>query len=169
MSSRVFHPACLIGTLLLTTACYTYVPGNAAPVTGTEVTVLLTDKGRAALSDRVGPEMDELRGRLMSGTDSSVVISMTESVTLRGVSATWTDEVLTVSREHFGSLRTKVLSRGRTSVLAGVAGASAVFLVLTRGILTDSERATSEPSIPPPGTGPSSRVGTFSIPFRSDF
>jgi len=169
MSSRVFHPACLIGTLLLTTACYTYVPGSAAPATGTEVTVLLTDKGRAALSDRVGPEMDELRGRLMSGTDSSVVISMTESVTLRGVSATWTDEVLTVSREHFGSLRIKALSRGRTSVVAGLASAAAVFLVLSSGLLTDSERAISDPINPPTGPGPNSKVGTFSIPFRSDF
>ncbi len=169
MLLRLVHFGCLTGTLLLTTACHTYVPNSAAPASGTEVAVVLTDKGRAALADRVGPEMDELRGRLMSSTDSSVIISMTQSLTLRGVSATWTDEVLTVSREHFGSLRTKVLSRGRTSVLAGVAGASAVFLVLTRGILTDPERVTSEPSIPPPGTGRISRVGTFSIPFRSDF
>ena len=169
MTVRVAHLVCLTGSLMLTTACYTYVPSGVAPATGAEVTVVLTDKGRAALSDRVGPEMDELRGRLMSSTDSSVVLSMTQSVTLRGVSATWTDEVLTVSREHFGSLRTKALSRGRTSVLAVASLAAAVFIVINRGILTASERTISDPTTPPTGPGPNTRVGTFSIPFRSDF
>ncbi len=169
MFLRVAHRACLTGTLLLTTACYSYAPSSAAPVAGTEVAVVLTDKGRAALTDRVGPEMDELRGRLMSSTDTSVVVSMSESVTLRGVSTTWTAEVLTVSREHFSGLRTKALSRGRTSLFAGAASAAALFLVINGGLGSGFERATTDPSAPPPGTGPSTRVGTFAIPFRSDF
>jgi len=169
MLARVAHRVCLTGTLLLTAACYTYAPGNPAPAGGSEVAVVLTDKGRAALTDRVGPEMDELRGRLISSSDSSVVISMSEAVTLRGISTTWTDEVLTVSREHFSGLRTKALSRGRTSLFAGAASAAALFLVINGGLGSGSEKATSETGTPPPGTGPSTRVGTFSIPFRSDF
>lgn len=169
MPFRVVRLACLTGTLLLSTACYTYVPGRTMPVAGSEVAVVLTDRGRIALNDRVGPEMDELRGRLMSSSDSNVVISMTESVSLRGVSAKWTDEVLSLHREHFGSLRIKELSKGRTMVTAGAATAATVFLIFNSGIVTGSDGVISEPSVPPTGTGPSTRVGTLSIPFRSDF
>jgi hypothetical protein len=169
MSFRVARLACLAGTLLLNTACYMYAPSSTAPAAGSEVAVVLTDKGRIALNDRVGPEMDELRGRLMSSSDTNVVISITESVTLRGVSAKWTDEVLPLSREYFGSLRVKEFSKGRSTVTAGAATAAAVFLILNRGIVTGSDGTIGEPSTPPTGTGPSTRVGTLSIPFRSDF
>ncbi|HYW49049.1 MAG TPA: hypothetical protein VE861_00510, partial [Gemmatimonadaceae bacterium] len=150
MPLRVIRFALLASVVLLCTACYTYVPSGNAPASGREVAIVLTDKGRVALSDRVGPEIDQLRGRLMSSTDTSVVLSMSESVSLRGVSAKWTDEVVTLSRDHFGSVRIKELSRGRTAVAAGVAGAAVVLVILNRTIGLGSDGVTQEPSDPRP-------------------
>lgn len=159
----------LAGLVLLCTACYTYAPSGTTPVSGSEVAIVLTDKGRVALNERVGPEMDQLRGRLLSNTDTSVAISMRESITLRGVSAKWTDEAITVHRDHVGSLRIRELSKARSSIVAGAVGAAAVFLIINRGIGLGSERVIPDPSLPPGGTPPNNKVGSLSIPFRSDY
>lgn len=157
----------LTGMLALCTGCYTYMPAPSAPVVGSEVAVILTDRGRVALNDRVGPEMDELRGRLVSSTDSTVTLSMMESVSLRGVSANWTAEVLTLGRDHFGSIRLKQFSRGRTSVVAGGFAAAMAMVVLTTSLVGGNSNTT--PSTPPGGEPPASRVTALTIPFRSNF
>jgi len=159
--------AVVAGALTLCTGCYTYVPSSTAPVAGSEVSVILTDRGRVALNDRVGPEMDQLRGRLVSSTDSSVTLSMRESVSLRGVSANWTDEVLTLARDHFGSVRLKQLSRGRTTALAGGFGAALAAVVLSSSLVGGTSN--TDPSTPGGGTPPISRITALTIPFRSNF
>lgn len=159
-----------VGAMLLSVAgCYTYAPPVSAPAPGAEVAVVLTDRGRAALGERIGPEIDQLRGRLVSSNDTSVTVAMRESVTLRGVSAAWGDEQLTVSREQLATVRVKALSKGRTGVLAGTMGAVLGFFVINGGFDIGGRNVGSDPSTPPGGPGPSSRIGTLLIPFRSDF
>jgi hypothetical protein len=157
----------LAGAMALCTGCYTYAPLSASPVPGSEVAVILTDRGRVALNDRVGPEMDELRGRLVSRTDSTVTLSMMESVSLRGVSASWTDEVLTLRGDDYGSIRLKQLSRGRSTVLAAGFAAAMTLVVMTSSLVGGDSNTT--PSTPPGGEPPSSRVTALTIPFRSNF
>lgn len=164
---RAVTLAGVVGALSLCTGCYTYVPMTSAPAAGSEVAVILTDRGRVALNDRVGPEMDQLRGRLVSSTDSSVTLSMKESVSLRGVSANWTDEVLTLTRDHFGSLRLKQLSRGRTAAAVGGVGAALAAVVLSGDLIGGTSN--TDPSTPGGGTPPISRITALTIPFRSNF
>lgn len=160
----------VVGAMLLSVAgCYTYAPPVSAPAAGAEVAVVLTDRGRAALGERIGPEIDQLRGRLVSSNDTSVTVAMRESVTLRGVSAAWGDEQLTVNREQFATVRVKALSKGRTGVLAGTMGAVLGFFVINGGFDIGGRNVDSDPSTPPGGPGPVSRIGTIHIPFRSDF
>jgi hypothetical protein len=159
--------AVLSGAMTLSTGCYTYAPMSTSAVQGSEVAVILTDRGRVALIDRVGPEMDELRGRLVSRTDSTVTLAMMESVSLRGVSANWTDEVITLRDDHYGSIRLKQFSRGRTTVLAGGFAAAMAVVVLTSSLVGGNSNTT--PSTPPGGEPPSSRVTALTIPFRSNF
>ena len=162
------HAGC-VAALALGTGCYAYVPTTSAPAAGTEVAVFLTDRGRAAVTDRVGPEMDQLRGRLLSSTDDSVTIVMLESVTLRGVSAQWTEERIAVSRDHLGSIRTRQFSRARTSIVAGTVGVAAVVFVVAGGLGIGGRNINTDPSLPPGPPGPSSRLGSLILPFRSDF
>lgn len=169
MSGGVSRFATALVAVFGVTGCYTYVPTTTAPTAGADVSVVLTDRGRVALGDRVGTEMDQLHGRLVSSTDSSVVVSMSESVTLRGISAKWTDELVTLNRDSFGSIRTKTFSRGRTTVTAAGIGAAAAILIVSGAVNTGGSKVIqddSKPPIPPPGT---SKIGTLNIPFRSDF
>jgi hypothetical protein len=159
----------LAALLCVGAACHSYVPALSAPLPGSEVAVVLTDKGRVALSDRIGPEIDQLRGRLVSGTDSTITLSMHESLSLRGTAIKWTDEVLSLSRVDFGSIRLKQLSKARSSAVAGTFGAAALFFVLNGGFGNDGTRVDQDPSKPPAGPGPSSKPGVLSFPFRSDF
>lgn len=169
MLARAARLAGFAGMLMLATGCYTYVPAITAPVPGTEVAVVLTDRGRIALNDRVGPAIDELRGVLTSSTDSAVGLSMRESISLRGESAKWTDEPIVLSRDHFGSIRIRQLSRGRTGAMAGAFGGAVAFFVITGGFGDDGRKIGSDPTTPPSGPGNSSRVLPLPFPFRSDF
>ena len=155
------------GALALCAGCYTYVPTSTAPAAGSEVSVIMTDRGRVALNERVGPGIDQLRGLLTSSTDSSVTLSMKETVSLRGVSAYWSNEPITLMREHFGSLRLKHLSRGRTAAVAAGFGAALAAVVLSSSLLGSSSDA---PPVTPPGVvPPASKISALSIPFRSNF
>ena len=159
-----------VGAMLLSvTGCYTYAPPVSTPAPGAEVAVVLTDRGRAALGERIGPEIDQLRGRLVSTNDTGVTVAMRESVTLRGVSAAWGDERLTVNREQFATMRVKALSKGRTGVLAGTMGAVLGFFVINGGFDIGGRNVDSDPSTPPGGPGNTTKIGSLRIPFRSDF
>jgi hypothetical protein len=166
---RMLRLACVVGALISGTGCYAYTPAFNAPSSGVEVSVSLTDKGRAALGDRVGPEMDQLRGVLTESTDSSVSLTMRETVSLRGVSAKWADEAVALRREYVSTMRLRTFSRGRSAVVAGTFGAAAAFFVISGGFGDGSRKIESDPSKPPVGPGPSSKVGSLTIPFRSDY
>jgi hypothetical protein len=168
-AGRMTRLAGLAGAMLISTGCYSYVPVFNAPSTGTEVSVALTDKGRAALGDRVGPEMDQLRGVLTETTDSSLSLSMRETVSLRGVSAKWDNEPVTLHRDFVSTMRLRTFSRGRSAVVAGTFGAAAALFVISGGFGDDSRKVENEPSKPPVGPGPSTKVGSLTIPFRSDY
>jgi hypothetical protein len=169
MRSRAARHAGLMGALMLGTGCYSYVPSTAAPAAGAEVAVFLTDRGRAAVGDRVGPEMDQLRGRLLSSSSDSLIIAMLESVTLRGESTKWGEERIAVNRDHIGSIRTKQFSRARSSIVAGSVGAATVVFVVASGLGIGGRNINTDPSTPPVPPGPSSRLGSLIFPFRSDF
>jgi hypothetical protein len=167
---RVTSRGSVLTALLVTgVGCHSYVPVVSAPAPGSEVSVFLTDKGRVALNERVGPEIDQLRGKLVSRTDSGITLSMQESLSLRGNAVKWTDEVLVLSQQDFGGMRLKQLSKARSTAVAGTFGAAAIVFVLSGGFGNDGTRVDQEPSKPPVGPGPSSKPGVLSFPFRSDF
>lgn len=161
----------MAGVMLLATGCYSYAPAlSTTPAPGTEVAVILTDRGRIALNERVGPEMDQLRGRLVSSSDSNLTIAMTESVSLRGVEATWTDERISLARDHISTVRVRAFSRGRTAVVATSISAATVLFIATSGFGILDSGVKQDPTTPPVGPGPSSKVtGSLTFPFRSDF
>jgi hypothetical protein len=168
-ATRVMRLAAGLGALTVVTGCYSYVPLFNAPATGNDVAVALTDKGRAALGDRVGPEMDELRGVLIAASDSSVSLTMRESVSLRGVSAKWSDEPVSLRREHIATMRLRSFSRGKSAIVAGGIGAAAAIFVISGGFSGGDSKIETDPTKPPVGPGPSSKVGSLTFPFRSDY
>lgn len=154
-------------SLFATGACYSYVPVTGTPAPGQELALVITDRGRAALSERVGPELDQLRGTLVTRNDSSYTLAMKQAVTLRRVSNTWTGESLTVSSSLVGSVRERRLDRGRSWLLAASATAAVVAFIATRSFLDGNRNIETDPSTPPTGPGPVSVRVPVTFPFRS--
>lgn len=154
-------------SVMFTGACYSYVPVTGTPVPGQELALTVTDRGRVALNERVGPEVDELRGTLVSRSDSSYTLAMKQTVTLRRATSTWTGESLSVSSSLVGSVREKRLSRGRSWLLAGGATAAVVAFIATRSFLDGNTNVETDPSKPPTGPGPASVRIPVTFPFRS--
>jgi len=110
------------------TGCYQYVPTSGSALSnGATVSVGVTDAGRAALSEHVGPGIRRIEGRVVSSTDSSLVLSVTAVDYIdRPVPAPWGGEQLVLSRNIVSEIREKRLSRTRSWLLAGVIAVAAV-------------------------------------------
>jgi hypothetical protein len=153
--------------VLATGACHRYVTPVTPLVPGQEVALVVTDRGRAELSDRVGPELDQLRGRLVARTDTSISLSMRQALSLRSGSTTWTGETLTVNSALLATVREKRLDKGRTVLLAGGVTAAFVAFILTRDFLGGNSEVETDPSQPPTGPGPATVRVPLTLLFRS--
>jgi hypothetical protein len=110
------------------TGCYTHVPVSTAAVPhGAEVSVLVTEPGRAALAEQVGPGVRRLGGGVLERTDTTLVLAVRSVEYLDlGVTARWAGERVEVGRDFVGELRERRLSRPRTGAMAAIVAAFAV-------------------------------------------
>jgi len=131
--------------------CFHYVPAGAAPLPGgTEVSVGITDRGRVALTEDVGPGVRRIGGRLLESTDTSIALAVTSVQYLDlDITARWAGERVELSRDHVGEIRERRLSRSRTWAAVGLAAAGLVAstLIAISGFGTDTG------SNVPPGDG----------------
>jgi hypothetical protein len=130
-------------TLLLPqlTACYQYVPVVTTQLpSGTRVSLGLTDPGRVALADAVGPGVERIEGQLLSTTDTAVVVSVlaVQHVDL-GVPVKWRGERVAISRSFVSDVREWRISKGRSWLLAALvlAGAVAASTIAIAGFGSD--------------------------------
>ena len=148
--------AALAGALLLPglTGCYTYVPiWNREPAPGTEISLDVTDRGRVALSDRLGPGARRILGRLESTTDSAYTVSVTRVSYIDGDKvAKWNGERVTITRTDATGLAERRLSKSRSWLAAGLAtGALALATrIVIKGIAGPGPETKPTPGGPQP-------------------
>ena len=122
------------GLLLFQSGCHTLLPmQESAPVPQTLVAVVLNDRGRALVGDRLGETIDRVEGVLIESSETAVKLQVSRTVSLRGSSAIWAGEEVLVPREGVRGFQPRQFSRGRTTVFA--IGA-VVGLALIGGVLT---------------------------------
>lgn len=111
--------------------CYESLPLQQGPApTGVRVELVLNDQGRAALSDRLGPAVDQVEGDMVAQDGSSYTMAVFHVRQLNGNSSTWTGEHVTVSKSDVVGYQVRRLDAKRTALLAGgltVAVAAALF------------------------------------------
>jgi hypothetical protein len=119
------------------TGCYQHVPASPATLTGgTEVSLGITDEGRVALADQVGPGIRRLEGRVLEITDTSLVLALTRVNLIDLDIAMQRDgERVEVARSQISDLRERQLSRSRTWLAVGgaVAAVLSLFLIALSG------------------------------------
>ena len=122
--------SCVLMCLLISaTGCYYYQPlGTPAPRPGTYMQVMLTDSGTSHFWGYLGPDVGNVRGRLITA-DPQVFALSVESVEQRhGQVLTWKGEAVTLRREYVATVQERRLSKSRVALLAG---GSVVGLVAT--------------------------------------
>lgn len=134
------------------TGCYVSRPiYNGEPLPGTEVSLGLTDRGRVALADRLGPGALDVSGRLASATDSAYVVDVTRVAYIDGGRvAKWNGEAVSVAKNDVSRVAERRLSKSRSWLAAGIA---AGLLALATGIVINGT-AGPDPQTKPTDGGP---------------
>jgi len=140
-------------TLALQNACYTYVAAvSGAPEPGLNYKFLINDQGRVGFSQRVGPGVTSIEGKLVDQNAESFVVSVDAVEAISTPRSHWAGEQLTVNKQYVTAVRERQLSKSRTALAAGIAVGSIAAFFVTRAIVgggSDSH-GTGEPL--PPGT-----------------
>src|SRR5687768_15934074 len=76
--------ALAVGVLHVCTACYSYAPVQTAPQPGAQVALEVTDEGRVALNDKVGPGVVRLEGTLAGVEGDELLVDASAVRQVRG-------------------------------------------------------------------------------------
>ena len=121
------------GALLLQLGCYSYLPVQSAPPAqgNREVGVVINDRGRTLLGDRIGALVEQVDGRIAKREGGSITMAVFRVTDIRGNSATWTGEQVTIPEEAILGYRPKTFSKFKTVLFIGAVTA-AILTTLSR-------------------------------------
>lgn len=119
----------------LLVGCYTMQPtGGPVPQLGTIIGLDLNDAGRAALGGAMGPEIEQVEGRLIQKDTSEYLVAVTTVHLLHGGEQVWHGENVHIKTGYVSSLYERKFSAARSAALAA-AGVGAVAVIATRGLV----------------------------------
>ena len=136
VGSRVRPTAVAVGlaAAALLAGCYTLQPtGRVTPDVGTRVAFDVNDQGRAALGGAMGPEIDQIEGRLVQRDTSDFVVAVTAVHLLRGGEQIWTGEQVHIKSAYVNQVYARQFSSGRTIALSAI-GVVAVGVFVSRSL-----------------------------------
>lgn len=160
----------LIGgvAILFQWGCYSFLPVQSSlPVPQERVAVVISDRGRILLGDRIGQLVEHVDGVIESADTAGVVMSVVGTRDVRGGSSLWSGERVEIPAEAILGYRPRQLSKPRSYLLAGTLIAAVAFLTfgLSLDLFADDrpDGDTQEP--PDPGIPISFRGrGAVSLP-----
>ena len=140
--------------LPLLAGCYTMQPlvgSRPEPAPGTRLVIELTDAGRVAMANQMGPDVARFESRLVRQTDSAYVLSVSMVVGAWGAQARWNGEQVMLRTDYVRTIGERRFSAGRTALVAVGTTASVMAFVLTRSLLgggssTDPNNPTTPPN-----------------------
>jgi len=107
--------------------------GGPVPDPGTVIGLDITDAGRVALGGAMGPEIDQVEGKLIAKDTTGYLVGVTSLHLLRGGEQVWHGEQVQIKKEYVSSVYQRRFSPSRSAALAAV-GIGAVALIATRSI-----------------------------------
>lgn len=123
------------GVMLLNVGCYTYQPFvQGGPQPGQRVALELTDQGRAALGDQLGPGVLSVEGTLQGMQSDQYVVGVSRVTTISTGTANWGGERVRIPVSDVARSQLRTLSRGRTVLLVGAVVAGLTAFILTRSL-----------------------------------
>ena len=130
---------------LLWTACYAYVPVQTPPAPGAQVALEVTDEGRVALNDKIGPGVVRLEGT-MAGVEGGELLVDAQAVRqVRGYISDLGGVRVRLPQQYVTRIDERRFSRKKTFLVVGSIVAAVAAFFITKGF---GGRGT-----PPEGTG----------------
>jgi hypothetical protein len=137
--------AVAVGVLHVCTACYAYTPVQTPPAPGAQIALEVTDEGRVALNDKIGPGVVRLEGTLAGVEGGELLVDAQAVRQVRGYISDLGGVRVRLPQQYVTRIDERRFSRKKTFIVAGaIVGAVAAFFV-TKGF---GGRGT-----PPEGTG----------------
>lgn len=152
-SCRGLAAAGIAATAVSLSGCYIYLPKSTADVPPNAiVSASITDAGRVALGERVGPEVASIDGRVVQKSDTSVRLMVSQVRYLSGLSDQWQGQEVSLRPQDVKSLTQRTFSRSRTAMMIAGVAAGLVLSVLTLNFLglTSGDPSRDKPTPPPP-------------------
>lgn len=141
----VAHTIGLAVAAVLLAGCYTLEPTRGAtPVPGSRIALDVNDAGRAALGGSMGPEIDQIEGRLVQHDSGEYLVAVSAVHLLRGGEQIWTGEQVRIKSSYVGMTYERQFSTSRTVALSAV-GVAVVALFVTRSLLGNGSISSNEP------------------------
>jgi hypothetical protein len=135
--------------LALQIGCFSYLPVQSAPpAPAQQVAIVINDRGRVLLGDRVGASVDRIDGKVVSRQNGALVVDVYRVTDLRGNTATWTGERVSIPEEAILGYRARKLSKFKTFLLVGTI---ALAIISSLGKTLD---LFGDPATDRPGDGP---------------
>lgn len=134
--------------------CYTYVPvdTSTAPPVGERVAFDITDRGRVALAERLGPGVLRVEGSLQQFDSGDYVLSVWGLANASEGTVRWSGETVRINRDYVGSVRLRQLDKSRTYLTFGAAAVGVYVLVATQDLLGFGFDSNTDVEPPPPAS-----------------
>lgn len=122
-----------VGSLAIQSGCYAYLRPDTGPLVGREVQATLTDSGTALLAAKIGPSVDQLRGRVLSENPAAFALALDEAVRRDGTGMPWRKEVVNVPRPLIATIEVRQFSATRTTLFGAITAVA--LIAVERGFL----------------------------------
>lgn len=140
--------AVAVGVLQVCTACFSYAPVQTTPRPGAQVAIEVTDEGRVALNEKIGPGVVRLEGTLAGVEGEELLIDASAVRQVRGYITDLGNVRVRLPRTYITRLEERRLSRSRSLLVVG--GVVAV----VAGFFATKIGGHSTPGDKDPGGGP---------------
>ena len=131
----------------LTLGCYTLQPTvGVTSDLGVRVAFDINDVGRVALGGAMGPEIDQIEGRLVERSADDYMVAVSGVRLLRGGYQVWSGERVRINSSYVKSSYVRKFSRTRSAILGSVLAGGFVAFMVSRGLI-----GAGDPSDHPPG------------------
>jgi hypothetical protein len=142
----------VLGVMPAALGCFQYAPLDTSTgvQAGEHVAVEITDRGRAELSDRLGPGVLRLEGTLTRTDSTELVMNVWRVAQLSGPTSRWSGESIRFKREYASSVQARTLNRAKTFAVAGAVVAGLVVFTKQFGLLGFSVGGSKPIENPPP-------------------
>ena len=140
--------AAVVGVLHVCTACYSYAPVRSTPQPGSQVALEVTDEGRVALNEKIGPGVVRLEGTLAGVDGDDLLLDASAVRQVRGYITDLGGVRVRLPQKYVTRMDERRLSRSRTLLVVGG------IVAIVAGFFAAKISGRDTPSDQEPGGGP---------------